>query len=86
MTEEKRNRLIAALTVNAILLVVILVAVCIYQLVAIVNLNNIKKEVQSQITAYETAIEKNEKTLEYYQSREGLLDKAYEYGFVFSKK
>ncbi|MDE6442207.1 MAG: hypothetical protein K2L12_05610 [Clostridia bacterium] len=85
MTEEKRNRLIAALTVNVILFAVILLAVCIYQLVTIVNLNNIKKDVQTQINVYETATEKNEKTLEYYQSREGLLDKAYEYGFVFGK-
>ena len=85
MTEEKRNRLIAAVTVNLILLIVVLVSVCIYQIVTIVNLKGIKKEVQRQIDVYETATEKNEKTLEYYQSREGLLDKAYEYGFVFGK-
>lgn len=85
MTEEKRNRLIAAVTVNVILLIVILAAVCIYQIVSIVNLNNVKNDVQAKISAYQTATEKNERTLEYYQSREGLLDKAYEYGFVFSK-
>ena len=85
MSEEKRNRLVSAVTVNVILLVVILSAVIIYQLVCIGTLNRVKKEVQDKITAYETETKKNKKTLEYYMSREGLLDKAYEYGFVFNK-
>lgn len=85
MTEEKRNRLIAAVTVNVILLIVILAAVCIYQLVEIVSLKNMKEDINERINNYQTETEKNEKTLEYYQSEEGLLDKAYEYGFVFGK-
>ena len=84
MTEEKRNRLIAAVTVNVILLIVILAAVCIYQLVEIVSLKNMKEDINERINNYQTETEKNEKTLEYYQSEE-LLDKAYEYGFVFGK-
>lgn len=85
MTEEKRNRLIAAVTVNVILLIVILAAVCIYQLVEIVSLKNMKEDINERINNYQTETEKNEKTLEYYQSEEGLLDKAYEYGFVFGR-
>lgn len=85
MTEEKRNRLIAAVTVNVILLIVILAAVCIYQLVEIVSLKNMKEDINERINNYQTETEKNEKTLEYYQSEEGLLDKAYEYGLVFGK-
>ena len=85
MTEEKRNRLIAAVTVNVILLIVILAAVCIYQLVEMVALKNNKKEIQDKINYYQTETDKNEKTLDYYKSQEGLLDKAYEYGFVFGK-
>lgn len=85
MTEEKRNRLIAAVTVNVILLIAVLAAVCIYQLVEIVTLNNMKKAINEQIETYITETEKNEKTLDYYKSEEGLLDKAYEYGFVFGK-
>lgn len=85
MTEEKRNRLIAAVTVNVILLIAILAAVCIYQLVEMVALKKSKKEIQDKINYYQTETEKNEKTLEYYKSEEGLLDKAYEYGFVFGK-
>lgn len=85
MTEEKRNRLIAAVTVNVILLIVILAAVCIYQLVEIVTLNNMKKDINAKIDTYQTETNKNSQTLDYYKSEEGLLDKAYEYGFVFGK-
>lgn len=85
MTEEKRNRLVAAVTVNVILLIVILAAVCIYQLVEIVTLNNLKKDINAKIDTYQTETNKNSQTLDYYKSEEGLLDKAYEYGFVFGK-
>ena len=85
MTEEKRNRLLAAVTLNVILLIAILAAVCIYQLVEMVTLKNRKGSIESRISYYQTETEKNQKTLEYYKSEEGLLDKAYEYGFVFGK-
>lgn len=85
MTEEKRNRIIAAVTVNVILLIVILAAVCIYQLVAIVRLNNLKKEIARQTEYYEAIEEKDRNTLDYYKSEEGLLDLAYQYGFVLKK-
>lgn len=85
MAEEKRNRLVAAITVNLILLIVILAAVCIYQIVEMVTLSKVKKDVENQIAYYQTQTEKSEKTLDYYKSQQGLLDKAYEYGFVFEK-
>lgn len=85
MTEEKRNRLIAAVTVNVILLIAILASVCIYQLVEMVKLNNLKKEITKQIEVYETKEEKDQNTLNYYKSEEGLLDLAYQYGFVYGK-
>ena len=85
MTEEKRNRLIAAATVNAILLIVILAAVCIFQLVKLVTLNNVKKDLQQQIQQYDEQRQINERTLDYYKSEEGLYDLAYKYGFVFGK-
>lgn len=85
MTDEKRNRIIAAVTVNLILLIFILAAVCIYQLVEMVTLSNLKKDLQKRIEYYQTQTDKSEKTLEYYKSQEGLLDKAYEYGFVFNR-
>lgn len=85
MTDEKRNRLIVAVTINVILLIVILAVVCIYQLVNIVSLNKITKDLKGQIEYYEQQTEDAERTLEYYQSEEGLRDLAYKYGFVFGK-
>ena len=85
MTEEKRNRLIAAITVNVILLIAILAVVSIYQIVEMVTLNNLKKDMQSKIAYYTTEIKKDKDTLDYYKSEDGLLDKAYEYGFRYSK-
>lgn len=85
MTEEKRNRLIAAITVNVILLIVVLAAVCIYQLVTIVTLKSFARDLQQQIQYYDTEKEKLDHTLDYYKSEEGLFDLAYKYGFVFGK-
>ena len=85
MNEEKRNRLIAAVVVNVILLIVILAAVVIYQLAVIVRLNGLEKDLKNKIDYFNTQTELDEKTLEYYQSYDGLPDKAYEYGFVFGK-
>ena len=85
MAEEKRNRIIAAVTANVILLMVILVAVVIYQLVDLTVISRRRSDIKQQIEYYVTETEKNEKTLDYYQSYEGLLDKAYQYGFVFGK-
>lgn len=83
MTGEKRNRLVAALTVNAIILIVILAAVVIYQLVEIGYLSRRSKEIKNQIEVYQTLTEREQNTLDYYKSEEGLLDLAYQYGFVF---
>ena len=85
MSEEKRNRILAAVTVNVILLIAILASVCIYQLVVMVNLNKMKNDLEDSILYYETMTDKNKSTLDYYKTEEGLLDKAYEYGFVMGK-
>lgn len=83
MTEEKRNRIIAAVTVNVILLIAILAAVIIYQLIEIKIVSRNRDEIIDKIQYYQTQTEKNENTLEYYKSYEGLVDKAYEFGYVF---
>lgn len=85
MTEEKRNRFVAAITVNVIILIAILAVVCIYQIVELVTLNNLKKDLNEKLEYYQTETDKNEKTLEYLKSEEGKLDKAYEFGFVSGK-
>ncbi|MDE6104498.1 MAG: hypothetical protein K2O41_03865 [Clostridia bacterium] len=83
MNEEKRNRFVAAITVNAVILFVILVAVIIYQIVDIAVLKNKRDKLQTEIDYYTTETEKEGDSLEYYKSKEYLLDKAFEYGFVF---
>ncbi|MDE7440455.1 MAG: hypothetical protein K2N23_08115 [Clostridia bacterium] len=85
MTEEKRNRIIAAVTVNVILLIAILAAVVIYQIIKIQIVKRNRDDIVNQIKYYQTETDKNEKTLEYYKSYEGLIDKAYEFGYVFGK-
>ena len=68
MDEEKRNKIIAAITVNAILLVFILLAVVISQIVTIAVLRRRKAALISQYNTLvreledvEDVIEKNEK-------------------------
>ena len=85
MTEEKRNRLLAAVTVNVILLIAVLAAVVIYQLVEITSISRRRADIEKQIDYYQTQTDLAQNTLDYYKSYEGLLDKAYEYGFVFGK-
>lgn len=82
MTEEKRNRLIAAVTVNVILLIAILAVVCIYQIVEMVTYNNYKKAMQSQIEQWQEEIESDRKSIEYFTSQKGLEDNAYWFGWV----
>lgn len=63
MKEEKRNKIIAAVAVNAVLLVFILVAVIIAQIVQISVLNRRKQDL---ITEYNILLEKkdNAQTIE----------------------
>lgn len=85
MTEEKKKRLVAAGTVAVILLVVILLAVLVYQLVEIALLSDRKQSLKEEMQVLQEETERAETTLDYYKSYSGLLDKAYEYGFVFDK-
>ncbi len=85
MTEEKRNRLIAAVTVNVILLIAILTVVCIFQITEMVRYDNLIKDMDERIEYLGSETNKLNNSLDYYKSDEGLLDKAYEFGFVFGK-
>lgn len=85
MTEERRNRIVGAITVNVILLITILIAVIVYQLVRISIDKRTKNDIIEQIEYYEQETEKKEDTLEYYKSQQGLVDLAYKYGFMFGK-
>lgn len=83
MEREKKYRLAAALTVNAILLIAILAAVIIYQLVTIVSAKKQMDGIQSEIERLEKATEDGERDLEYLKSEQFLLDKAFQLGYYF---
>ena len=85
MNEDKRNRMLAAVTVNVIILIAILAAVIIYQLAVIGVTSKKEQQLKDDIQTILDQKSKDEKTLEYYKSQEGLLDLAYQYGFVFGK-
>ncbi len=70
MSEEKRNKIIAAVTVNAIILIFIIVAVIIYQLVTISALNNRKKDLYEELYRIEQKYEDAEDILERLQNDE----------------
>ncbi|MDE6597617.1 MAG: hypothetical protein K2K60_03150 [Clostridia bacterium] len=82
MAEEKRNRILAAVIINLIVLLAILAAVAIYQLVDIAVLKSRRNKLNSELNQYIEATEKLENSYEYYQSYDYLMDKAYEFGFV----
>ncbi len=83
MDEQKRNRIAAAFTVNAIVLIVIIAAVLIYQMVQIQLLNSRKNDLIDKIAMYEDMIANDSEDLDYYTDYQYLVDKAYEYGFRF---
>ena len=83
MTEEKRNRIVAAVTVNIILLIVILVAVLIYQMVVITKLRAKRQQILDEIKHYEQLIEESEDYFERLQSDEHLRDLLIEYGWHY---
>ena len=85
MNDEKRNRIIAAVTVNGILFIAILVAVIIYQIVQITIVRRNKEDIISRIEQLQEKTEKEQNSLDYWQSREGLEDLAYQYQFTYGK-
>ena len=83
MDGQKKNRIVAALTVNAVILLVILVAALIYTMSAIVIKAKYVKELQAEIARYKQLIDEGEKTLEDMQSDQHLLYLALKAGYVF---
>ncbi len=83
MNESKRNKMVAAITVNVIILIAVLVSVVIYQLVDIYVLTSRRDKLKAEINDIQHKIETTQDTLEYYKSESYLLDKAFELGYVF---
>lgn len=84
MTEEKRNRIMAAVTVNVIFLIVILAAVLIYQLVVLTKLRSERNNILRDIKYYEQMVEESDDYFQRLQSEEYLRDKLIEYGWHYA--
>lgn len=84
MNEAKVKRLIIAGTVGAVLLLVILLSVMVYQIIAVkVKEKNIN-ELEIQIAEYERLIELGEDTLEVRSKRWWIERRARELGYVYT--
>lgn len=82
MDVQKRNRLIAAGTVATVLLLIVLVAIMIYQLVVIVDLNDRKKQLQEEYTRLESEIDDYDRSLEYYKDLDKMKYLAIKLGII----
>lgn len=72
MNTQKRNRIVAAVTVNVVLLLVILVAVMVYQIITISVLSNRREELQQEISSIIDATDSAGDKLEYYLTEDGV--------------
>lgn len=83
MSNLKRERIAAAVTVNVILLIIILAAVIVYQLITLSVLSKKRDNLQAEIARYEQLIKQGEDDLEFLQSEQNLLELALQYGYKF---
>lgn len=83
MTEEKTKKLIVAGTVGAVLLVVVLISVMVYQLIAIAVYNKRIDNYNAKIAQYNQLIEQGEETKETYSLRWWIEREARELGLVY---
>ena len=80
MTSQKRGRVVAAATVSIVLLLVILVAVMVYQLVTIFVLNKNRTDLEEEVSQTIESTENMEQDIGYYQTLDGLNDLIIKYG------
>ena len=85
MTDEKRNRIIASVTVNVILLIAILAAVVVYQIIQIKVVSAKRNDIITRIEQLQRDTEREQNSLDYWQSQDGLEDLAYEFGFAYGR-
>ena len=81
MTEEKRNRIVAASIVTVVLLIAILASIVVYQLVIVVSIRKQKKHIESEITRLEQATESAQDYLDYLEDKDRLRDELIANGY-----
>ncbi len=83
MTEEKFKKTVVAVTVGAVLLVIVLVTVMIYQLIAINVADRRLDELNAEIEKYKLLRDDEEKIIEARSSYWWIVQRARELGYVF---
>ncbi len=83
MTESKFKRVISAVTVGAVLLLVMLLSVMVYQLFSIKVETRKKQEYEEAIAYYNQLIEEGNDTLEVVQQRWWIERRARELGLIY---
>lgn len=83
MTEKKAKNLIVAGTIGAILLIVILLSVMLFQLISISVEKKELAELEEQISIYKELVANGEDTVEARTSRWWIIERARELGYVF---
>lgn len=86
MTAEKTKKLIVAGTVGAVLLLVTLLSIMIYQMVAIQNKKTDIKRLENAIVELERLIEEGEETIEIRSMREWIEREARRLNFIYPEK
>ncbi len=82
MTEEKTKNIKNALIIGAILLLLILLSIMIYQLININDYKNKVKEYNDRINEYRRLISDGEDSLELRTKREWIIQRARELGLT----
>lgn len=83
MTEEKSKRINVALTIGAVILLIILIFVMLYQIIAISNTNKKNQELNDAIAEYDRLIAEGEEIKEGRSNSSWIILRAYELGYYF---
>lgn len=83
MTENKLKRIIVASTVGAVLLMLILLSIMIYQLISIKVQEDIGDELDRQYKTYQQLIKKGEETIKARSMREWIEREARKLGLSY---
>ena len=83
MTETKAKKMIVATTVGAVLLLVILLSIMVYQMISIKTEEARLSHLKDQIKQYERLIEKGEETIEIRQMKEWIEREARKLGYSY---
>ncbi len=83
MTESKFKRIVVASTVGAVLLLVILLSVLVYQLISIKKQNDLKNEYIVACKKYDDLIKQGEQDLDIWGSEWKIEERARELGYIY---